>query len=136
MKRFKLPAALHPAGVTGSLSIAIISGVGKCVDCILSVHSREVRIFSDDEFLFLETVRKYFGRTPSLGFPKRLVVPHAWKSRLTSWFESMPTCNASAASQNAGSLVGRYPQPGAGCVLNFEGPVCSCRRTVLQLHSA
>jgi PAS domain S-box-containing protein len=54
--RFKLPAALSEAGVTSSISIAISIGADEPLYGMLTVHSREGRIFSDDECLFLEAI--------------------------------------------------------------------------------
>jgi PAS domain S-box-containing protein len=54
--RFKLSAALREAGVKSSISIAISTSADEPAYGMLSVHSREARIFSDDECLFLEAV--------------------------------------------------------------------------------
>src|SRR5579859_1197398 len=54
--RFKLAPALREAGITSSISIVITIGAGEPVYGMLTVHSREGRIFSDDESLFLESV--------------------------------------------------------------------------------
>jgi PAS domain S-box-containing protein len=54
--RFTLPTALQDVVVTSSVSIVICIRAGERVYGILSAHSREGRIFSDDECLFLESV--------------------------------------------------------------------------------
>jgi PAS domain S-box-containing protein len=59
--RFQMPTQLRDAGVTSSVSVVISMGVDARVYGMLSVHSREGRIFSDDEILFLETVGTFLA---------------------------------------------------------------------------
>ena len=54
--RFKQPAALQEAGISSSMSVAISLRAGEPLYGMLSVHSQQGRIFSEDESLFLESV--------------------------------------------------------------------------------
>jgi transcriptional regulator with GAF, ATPase, and Fis domain len=59
--RFRQPDSLRAAGITSSASLIISIGPSERIYGVLSLHSTEPRIFSEDETVFLETVSISLG---------------------------------------------------------------------------